>query len=963
MQVLLYNELNPDDINGFAKWQAFMEADDLKSADVKKIGDNLYRARLNRSDRLLLAFYQHAGERYALVLEYLKNHNYEGSRFLRHGASINEDKIPALEQAPADLPELSYVNPQQGRFNLLDKVIAFDETQQIVFDLPPPLIIIGSAGSGKTALTLEKLKLCQGNVLYVTLSPYLVKHSRDLYYANHYHREQQQLDFLSFEEFLESIRVPEGKAVTFRDFEAWFSRLPRPGITDAHKLFEEFRGVITGSAVGKPHLEREEYLELGIRQSIFPDEERSLVYAIFTRYLGFLKEHNFYDSNLLSHAWLQYLEPRYDFVVVDEVQDLTNIQLFLILKSLRQPTNFILCGDSNQIVHPNFFSWSNLRQLFYQYHPLQTDTDLIRILQTNYRNSPQVTELANRILLLKNARFGSIDRESHYLVQSNGHVQGEVLFLRDRENIRRELDANTRHSTRFAVIVMHPEQKAEARQHFRTPLVFSIQEAKGLEYDNIILYNFLSSESERFHAISQGITHADLQGDLAYARAKDKTDKSLETYKFYINALYVALTRAVRNLYWIEAEPEQALPDLLGLRDARDSLEMSDQQSSVEEWQREARKLAMQGKQEQADRIHTEVLRRQAPDWPVYQGDPMQTLYRQAIELGDKKARLSLFEYALIHDDRYFLRELVLAGFKPALYPERGLKQLIHKHFLPYQARISLVLRNQLDRYGVDFRTPFNQTPLMVAAWLGNARLIRELIRRGADTQLVDNNGLTAFQIALTQAAKDEKYARQRLAEVYEQLKPDSLSLQVDGKLLKLDNSSMEFFLVNLLIALFYRVLPVKLLSGDTFVTQDIMDAVQHFPPSVLPLQRRQRAYLSGILAKNEMYREESNNYRLFYRTRRGQYLFNPTIMLRLQGNWVNIYDLLNLNQLAFLPHQRPQGWSNDDQVFYDNLLNKGRDQLKQQLQQVRTEMLNRALSMLKVLCAQELDRIQNPHG
>ncbi len=54
MQVLLYNELNPQAIQGFAKWQKFMEADDLKSADVKKIGDNLYRARLNRTVRRLI---------------------------------------------------------------------------------------------------------------------------------------------------------------------------------------------------------------------------------------------------------------------------------------------------------------------------------------------------------------------------------------------------------------------------------------------------------------------------------------------------------------------------------------------------------------------------------------------------------------------------------------------------------------------------------------------------------------------------------------------------------------------------------------------------------------------------------------------------------------------------------------------------------------------------------------------
>ena len=32
---------------------------------------------------------------------------------------------------------------------------------------------------------------------------------------------------------------------------------------------------------------------------------------------------------------------------------------------LETPTAFLLCGDANQIVHPNFFSWSKVKSLFY----------------------------------------------------------------------------------------------------------------------------------------------------------------------------------------------------------------------------------------------------------------------------------------------------------------------------------------------------------------------------------------------------------------------------------------------------------------------------------------------------------------------------------------------------------------------------------------------------------------------
>jgi hypothetical protein len=66
-----------------------------------------------------------------------------------------------------------YVNQKLRHFHLLDRILSFDDAQNEVFGLRPPLILVGSAGSGKTVLTLEKLKQLSGDVLYVTLSPYL----------------------------------------------------------------------------------------------------------------------------------------------------------------------------------------------------------------------------------------------------------------------------------------------------------------------------------------------------------------------------------------------------------------------------------------------------------------------------------------------------------------------------------------------------------------------------------------------------------------------------------------------------------------------------------------------------------------------------------------------------------------------------------------------------------------------
>ena len=57
MQVLLYNQLQPQSIPHFQKLKRLLEAGDFRSADVKKVGDNLYRARLDIHNRVLFSLY------------------------------------------------------------------------------------------------------------------------------------------------------------------------------------------------------------------------------------------------------------------------------------------------------------------------------------------------------------------------------------------------------------------------------------------------------------------------------------------------------------------------------------------------------------------------------------------------------------------------------------------------------------------------------------------------------------------------------------------------------------------------------------------------------------------------------------------------------------------------------------------------------------------------------------------
>jgi hypothetical protein len=474
-------------------------------------------------------------------------------------------------------------------------------------------------------------------------------------------------------------------------------------------------------------------------------------------------------------------------------------------------------------------------------------------------------------------------------------------LLRDSDKVKRDLDQRTAASARFAVLVLHAEQKPEVRQFFRTPLVFSIHEAKGLEYENVLLYGFLSSEEKRFRDISGDLCEQDLEGELRYARGRDKSDKSLEVYKFYINALYVAVTRAVKNLYLIEPRPKQRLLTLLGLTDVHEDVDgVEERRSSLDEWRHEAHRLELQGKEEQAAEIRAQILKQREVPWTVLHGDTLAELEEKALEHHEKKARIALMEYALVYRDQRWLNALAQGGFKAAKRPGKAMLLLEKKHYLLYGLKHSGGVLREVEKYGVDFRNIFGQTPLMIASRMGNAELAEALLNRDADTGLVDGNGLNAFQISLERACADERFARAKLPAVFERLAPASLDVQIEGRLVKLDRRLMEYLMLCIAMVLFYQRLGENWVSRRRLLSAvDFADVLDHFPESVAPARRKKRSYISSILSKNEVSREGPYNRKLFLRVRHGQYLINPQLALRVEGGWRRIYELLSLERLA----------------------------------------------------------------
>ena len=943
MRFLQYRDLDLRRVKpAFAKVRAAVEAGDFKSPDIKKLhAGNYYRAKLDHSNRLLLQFARHEGETVCLALEVIENHAYDKSRFLR-GAPVDEAKIerePAIEPAhcAAEAVPLRCLHATRAEFELLDKPIVFDDAQEAVRRAPAPVVLVGSAGSGKTAVTLAKLREAQGRVLYVTQSAYLAQSARALYDAHGYDNPAQEAEFLSYREFLETLQVPKGRELGFNAFRGWFDRhrdaARALGDIDAHALFEEFRGVIGAQPTGP--LSLHDYLALGARQSLLAPAAREAAHTLFGRYRQWLSDTGLFDLNLVAHEWRPLAQATYDFIVIDEVQDLTGVQLALVLACLKAPGQFLLCGDSNQIVHPNFFSWAGVKTMFWQGLAGEAaQRHQLQVLQANFRNTRAVTRLANTLLKIKQARFGSIDRESNFLVHSASGEAGDVTLIQAKDTALKQLDAITRASARHAVIVLRDEDKPSARAQFHTPLVFSVHEAKGLEYPHVLLLGIVSGQRAAYAEVCDGVATQDLERDeLEYRRARDKSDKALELYKFYVNALYVAMTRAVDSLTIVESDTGHPLLDLLGLK-VGVAQDAPAQASTKEEWAQEARKLELQGKEEQARAIRDTFLQAKPVPWTPWSRQLIEELAPRALDRGNPSAKQKqvLLDYALWHGQQAWVEQLARANFPPArsLAPEgdfgwigesatlgvqlpdwkwqqdlslRTVAALRQRHLQTYGAKNFKEILRLCDTHGVDHLTPVGGTPLMLAARAGNAALVDALLDKGAHPNTEDEFGHSAWQQAVNRAIDDPVFAKSALAQLFERIAPAGIDVQVDGRLVRVEHHQGEYWVLTLMLAglktqwshCAARAHPAWK-YGQGFFAEQLHQALESLPVHLWKDIRRKRSYVNQVLARAEVDSSYKPARKLWARTRNGHYLPNPGMQLRHGDGWRPVYDALALD-------------------------------------------------------------------
>ena len=302
----------------------------------------------------------------------------------------------------------------------------------------------------------------------------------------------------------------------------------------------------------QPLLTLREYAGLGAKRAPnFPVDRRE-IYRIAEYYQQQLEAAARYDEIDLTRKALEYLEQhgdqfRYDLVVCDEVQDFTDVQLALLFRLAADPRRTVLTGDPKQIINPSGFRWEEVRARYYE-RGLQVP-EVIN-LSINFRSVGNIVSLANRLLELKGRLIGLGSGE----IAERWTFRGRPPLLVDGLPEHDLLRTVRLGGAGQVVLVRSERERVRLRAALQTELVFTINEAKGLEFDAVLLWHF--SAAAGAPAIWRRIATDRVRGDADTPHIRHE-----------LNLLYVAVTRARNTLVIWDGEQVSSIWSIDSLAD------------------------------------------------------------------------------------------------------------------------------------------------------------------------------------------------------------------------------------------------------------------------------------------------------------------------------------------------------------------------------------------------------------
>ncbi len=470
--------------------------------------------------------------------KYLRNAAYRLYHGLLNGSALKEEYVP-----PDFFTFKGYCLDIIAHFNRSfppEKEVNFDRFYQLALSHAParrfdlPLIWEEIRSIIKGALPQINLKLLKQ----------LFQHlQKGLLNPGQLQALQQQ--FLAFAR-LESMQRVAGFVQKYlnADIET-FSKHPQHYIEQAHdRVLSVLDRTINWlekqrELTQKKYLSFADYEALGRKKAPHFHLDRKSIYQIFEWYQERLEAEGLWDELDLTREVINLLSERnpeqyrYDIVVCDEVQDLTDVQHELLFYIVRDPRQLLLSGDTKQIINPSGFRWEELKRHFYE---RDLPVPEIAFLSLNFRSSGSIVELSNILLELK-AKWLGVRAEE---LKEEWKYKGRPPIIVNRVSEARMLESMQTTGARKTILVRSPHEKERLQKILETELVFTINEAKGLEFDTVLLWKFASDLATRdvWKAILQ-------ESDLDVHQAKIRHE---------VNLLYVAITRAQKDLLVYDGE-------------------------------------------------------------------------------------------------------------------------------------------------------------------------------------------------------------------------------------------------------------------------------------------------------------------------------------------------------------------------------------------------------------------------
>ncbi|MBI9095372.1 MAG: UvrD-helicase domain-containing protein [Sphaerochaeta sp.] len=287
------------------------------------------------------------------------------------------------------------------------------------------------------------------------------------------------------------------------------------------------------SHLSSPLLSLQEYGNLGKKRAPNFLYDRQEIYSIAEYYQAQLEAEKRFDEIDLCRRAIVALEQlgdqfQWDLVVSDEVQDFSDIQLTLLFKLSKKPGELVCAGDPKQIINPSGFRWEELKNRFYEQALAVPE---VQHLHLNFRCVGSVVKLSNALLKLKQQLVGISGHEQMEEWKFNGRPPYLIHGISEVE-MSREV-ANT--AAGQVILVRSDSEKRRLMKALGTELVFTINEAKGLEFDTVLLWKFSSDAKS-----------SDIWRKIYAENTLDTSHYPLIRHE--INLLYVAVTRARNTL-------------------------------------------------------------------------------------------------------------------------------------------------------------------------------------------------------------------------------------------------------------------------------------------------------------------------------------------------------------------------------------------------------------------------------